>query len=389
MTDTTSGAAVPQYGPADQIPEEFLLSPEQRDFATTLGAYLERHYGHDELRRALDEGAAGERERWQAMAGELALSAALVPADSGGLGFGALEAMVIAQELGRVLYRGPWLASCVLAGTALAAAGGTDAAAVLGAIASGEATACLADDEVMTRSPNAEAPVAQPTGEGGYVVRGRARFVLDGATAGNVLVVAGDDDGGSLYLVAERDRLGLETLETLDLTRPMTAITFDEVPATRIGPPGAAAAVRRSVHLLAGLASAAEGLGGMERCLDMATEYAKTRIQYGRVIGSYQAIKHKLADLLVLVEITRTAVQHAAWSVAAGDPDAALAVHAAQVQASTSYLRLTADNIQVHGGIGFTFDHDAHLYFRRAKSLQLLFGSPDFHRDRVADLVGI
>jgi alkylation response protein AidB-like acyl-CoA dehydrogenase len=107
------------------------------------------------------------------------------------------------------------------------------------------------------------------------------------------------------------------------------------------------------------------------------------------VIGSYQAIKHKLADLLVLVEITRTAVQHAAWSVAAGDPDAALAVHAAQVQASTSYLRLTADNIQVHGGIGFTFDHDAHLYFRRAKSLQLLFGSPDFHRDRVADLVGI
>jgi alkylation response protein AidB-like acyl-CoA dehydrogenase len=389
MTDTTSGAAVAQNGPADQIPEEFLLSPEQRDFAATLGAYLERHYGHDELRRALDEGAAGERERWQAMAGELALPAALVPADSGGLGFGALEAMVIAQELGRVLYRGPWLATCVLAGTALAAAGGPDAAAVLGTIASGEATACLADDEVMTRGRNAEAPVAQPAGEGGYVVSGRARFVLDGATAGNVLVVAGDDDGGSLYLVGERGRLGLETLETLDLIRPMTAITFDAVPATRIGPPGAAAAVRHSVHLLAGLASAAEGLGGMERCLDMATEYAKTRIQYGRVIGSYQAIKHKLADLLVLVEITRTAVQHAAWSVAAGDPDAALAVHVAQVQASTSYLRLTADNIQVHGGIGFTFDHDAHLYFRRAKSMQLLFGSPDFHRDRVADIVGI
>ncbi len=389
MTDTTSGAAVAQYGPADQIPEEYLLSPEQRDFAATLGSYLERHYGHDELRRALDEGGAGDRERWQTMAGELALPAALVPADSGGLGFGALEAMVIAQELGRVLYRGPWLATSVLAGTALSAAGGTDAAAVLGAIASGEATACLADDEVTTRSRNAEAPVAQPAGKGGHVVRGRARFVLDGATAGNVLVVAGDDDGGSLYLVSERGQLGLETLETLDLTRPMTAITFDAAPATRIGPPGAAAAVRQSVHLLAGLASAAEGLGGMERCLDMATEYAKTRIQYGRVIGSYQAIKHKLADLLVLVEITRTAVQHAAWSVAAGDPAAALTVHTAQVQASSSYLRLTADNIQIHGGIGFTFDHDAHLYFRRAKSMQLLFGSPDFHRDRVADIVGI
>jgi alkylation response protein AidB-like acyl-CoA dehydrogenase len=389
MTDATPSAAVAQSGPADQIPEQFLLSPEQRDFAATLGAYLERHYGHDELRRALDEGATGEQERWQLMASELGLPAALVPADSGGLGFGALEAMVIAQELGRVLYQGPWLASCVLAGTALAAAGGPEASAVLGAIASGQATACLADDEVMTRRRDAQAPVVQATGEGGYVVRGRARFVLDGVTADHVLVVGQDDDGGSLYRVSERGPLGLETLETLDLTRPITAITFDAAPATRIGPPGAAAAVRQAVHLLAGLVSAAEGLGGMERCLDMATEYAKTRIQYGRVIGSYQAIKHKLADLLVLVEITRTAVQHAAWSIAAGDPDAALAVHAAQVQAGSGYLRLTAENIQVHGGIGFTFDHDAHLYFRRAKSMQLLFGSPDFHRDEIADLVGI
>jgi alkylation response protein AidB-like acyl-CoA dehydrogenase len=389
MTDTTSAAAVTQHGPADQLPEEYVLSPEQRDFAATLRAYLEQHYGHDELRRVLDEGPAGEPERWQALAGELALPAALVPAEAGGLGFGPLEAMVIAQEFGRVLYRGAWLATCVLAGTALAAAGGQDATAVLGAIASGAATACLADDEVMTRSGDAEAPAARPAGEEGYVISGRARFVLDGTTADHVLVVADDDDGGSLYLAGDRGQLGLETLETLDLTRPVTAITFDAVPATRIGPAGAAVAVRQAVHAMAGLVSAAEGLGGMERCLEMATEYAKTRIQYGRVIGSYQAVKHKLADLLVLVEFTRTAVQHAAWSVAAGDPDAALAVHAAQVQAGTSYLRVTADNIQVHGGIGFTFDHDAHLYFRRAKSMQLLFGSPDFHRDRVADLVGI
>jgi alkylation response protein AidB-like acyl-CoA dehydrogenase len=389
MTDTTSPAAVARSGPEGQIPEQFLLSSEQRDFAATLRAYLERHYGHDEMRRVLDEGAASDRERWRLMAGELAMPGALVPVDSGGLGFGALEAMVIAQELGRVLYRGPWLASCVLAGTALAAAGGPDASAVLGLIASGQATACLADDEVMSRRREGDGPVAQAAGQGGHVVRGRARFVLDGASADHLLVIAEDDDGGSLYRVGERNRLGLETLETLDLTRPITAITFDAAPATRIGPPGAAAAVRTAVHLLAGLVSSAEGLGGMERCLDMATEYAKTRIQYGRVIGSYQAIKHKLADLLVLVEISRTAVQQAAWSIAAGDPDAALAVHAAQVQAGSSYLRVTADNIQVHGGIGFTFDHDAHLYFRRAKSMQLLFGSPDFHLDRIADLVGI
>jgi alkylation response protein AidB-like acyl-CoA dehydrogenase len=127
----------------------------------------------------------------------------------------------------------------------------------------------------------------------------------------------------------------------------------------------------------------------MERCLAMANDYAKVRIQYGRVIGSYQAIKHRLADLLAKVEITQTAVLHAAWMVAAGDLDAALAVHTAKVQASSSYLQLTADNIQIHGGIGFTYDHDAHLYFRRAKSMQLLFGSPDFHRGRIADLVGI
>ena len=118
--------------------------------------------------------------------------------------------------------------------------------------------------------------------------------------------------GGSLYRV-DRDHIGVESLETLDLTRPMAAMTFDAAPATRVGPGGTAAAVREAAGLLAGLVAAADSLGGMERCLDMANEYAKTRIQYGRVIGSYQAIKHKLADLLAMVEITRTAVQHAAW----------------------------------------------------------------------------
>jgi alkylation response protein AidB-like acyl-CoA dehydrogenase len=388
MTDIAAPAAGAQPGPADQLPELFILSPEQRDFATTLKGYLEQQYGHDELRLALDEDDASTRSRWQRLASNLALPAALVPADHDGLGFGAIEAMVIARELGRALHRSPWLASCVLAGTALTAAGGADTAALLSAIASGQATACLADDELMSKRGDADAVVAEAADDGTYVLRGRARFVLDGAAADYVLVMAQDADGGSLYQ-ADRAGVGVTALETLDLTRPMAALAFDSVPATRIGPAGAGPAVRAGVDLMAGLAAAAESLGGMERCLDMATDYAKVRIQYGRIIGSYQAIKHKLADLLVLVEISQTAVLHAAWLVAADDPDAALSVHAAQAHASTSYLRVTADNIQVHGGIGFTFDHDAHLYFRRAKSMQELFGSPDFHRDRIADLVGI
>jgi alkylation response protein AidB-like acyl-CoA dehydrogenase len=388
MTDIAAPAAGAQPGPGHQLPELFILSPEQRDFASTLKGYLEQRYGHDELRLALDEDEAATRSRWQRLGSDLALPAALVPADHDGLGFGAIEAMVIAQELGRALHRGPWLGSCVLAGTALTTAGGPAAAALLAAIASGHATACLADDELMSKRDGADAVVAEAADDGTYVLRGRARFVLDGAAADHVLVVAQDADGGSLYQ-ADRSGVGVTALETLDLTRPMATLEFDAVAATRIGPAGAGPAVRAAVDLMAGLAAAAESLGGMERCLDMATEYAKVRIQYGRIIGSYQAVKHKLADLLVLVEITRTAVLHAAWLVAAADPDAALAVHAAQAQASASYVRVTADNIQVHGGIGFTFDHDAHLYFRRAKSMQELFGSPDFHRDRIADLVGI
>lgn len=388
MTDIAAPGAGAQAGATQELPELFVFSPEQHDFAATLKAYLGRHYGHDELRLALEEDEPANQARWRRLASELGLPATLVPADSGGLGFGAIEAMVIAQELGRVLYRGPWLASCGLAGTALAVAGGAEAVGMLSDIAAGQATACLADDELMTSSRGAEAPVAQVTGDGTHVVRGRARFVLDGAVADHVLVVAQDDTGGSLYRV-DRDHIGVESLETLDLTRPMAAMTFEAAPATRVGPGGTAAAVREAAGLLAGLVAAADSLGGMERCLNMANEYAKTRIQYGRVIGSYQAIKHRLADLLAMVEITQTAVQYAAWMVAAGDPDAPLAVHAAKVQASTSYLRLTGDNIQIHGGIGFTYDHDAHLYFRRAKSMQLLFGSPDFHRDRIADLVGI
>src|ERR1700722_16133308 len=131
MTDAAAPGAGARPGATRELPELFVLSPEQRDLAGTLKTYLARHYDHDELRQALAEDESANQARWRRLSGELGLSAALVPADSGGLGFGAIEAMVIAQELGRVLYRGPWLASCVLAGTALAAAGGTEAAGLL------------------------------------------------------------------------------------------------------------------------------------------------------------------------------------------------------------------------------------------------------------------
>jgi alkylation response protein AidB-like acyl-CoA dehydrogenase len=386
---TRSPAAREQGGPAEGEPQEFLLSPEQREFGTTLRAYLQERFGHEELRRSLEADSARDEEAWRLIAVDLALPAALVPAEYGGLGFGALEAMVIAQEMGRVLYRSPWLATCVLAATAVLAAGGSEAPAPLSDIASGRSTAALADDALVTTRARAAAPAALPAANGGHVLNGSARFVLDGATAEHLFVLAHDDAGGSLYRIEGRDRVSTESLETLDLTRPVAALTFNAAPATRIGDPGAAPLIRQTVGAVAGLASAAEALGGMERCLDMGAQYAKTRFQFGRPIGSFQAVKHKLADLLVRVEFTRTAVQHAAWSVATSAPDAALAVHAAQAQASDSYLSLTADNIQVHGGIGFTYDHDAHLYFRRAKGMHLMFGSPAFHRERIADLVGI
>ena len=366
---------------------EFILSPEQEELRTTLRRYLQKSFGRDERRKVIEMPGSFDRAAWTSISREIGLAAIVLPESVGGGGGTALELAVIAEEFGRALYCSPWFGSCVLALPALTAVADETAAELITAIAAGDATATLVDDELL--SPDLENRVSA-TGSGSEVtLNGTAGFVVDGTVADRLLVIAEDSDGGSLYLVSDRTGVTAGGLTTLDLTRHLAAVTFAHTPARRIGAPGGAAEVRKQVEVSAGLATVAESLGGMQFCLEQVTEYVTMRFQFGRAIGSFQAVKHKIANMLVQVEISRTAVQHAAW-ICATDPDeAALALHLAQAQVGDSYLAVTADNIQAHGGIGFTYDHDAHLYFRRAKAAQLMFGSPDYHRDRLADLVGM
>jgi alkylation response protein AidB-like acyl-CoA dehydrogenase len=389
MSTITPTAVTPDGG------SEFIFSPEQDDLRATLRRYLAQHFSRDELRRVIDLPAGYDPAAWTEVTTELGLPGIVVPESLGGGGGGAIELAVIAEELGRALYCSPWFGSCVLAITALAASGeGVDAsgraADLISALAAGETTATVVADELIEPTSRGQVVAGASTrGSASATIDGAARFVVDGGAAEHLIVLADDEHGGSAYLIEDQSGVEAVPLTTLDLTRRLAEVRFSSANGYRLGEPGTAAGIRDQMAVTAGLASAAECLGGMQFCVDQASGYVKTRFQFGRPIGGFQAVKHKIANMLVHLEICRTAVQHAAWACAGGGPDAALAVHLAEAQLGDSYLAVTAENIQTHGGIGFTYDHDAHLYYRRAKSAQLMFGSPAYHRDRVADLVGI
>jgi alkylation response protein AidB-like acyl-CoA dehydrogenase len=223
----------------------------------------------------------------------------------------------------------------------------------------------------------------------GFHINGDAAMVLDGHTADVILLAARTEAGLSLF-ETESTAPGLhrERLASLDRTRRIAKLRFDDVPASLIGTDGGAAAGLARTSDLALVALGAEQVGAAQRCLDMAVDYAKNRIQFGRAIGSFQAVKHRCADMLVAVEGARSAAMHAAE--VADTPDSAelsIAATVTKMASSEAFLLAALDNMRVHGGIGFTWEHDAHLYVRRAKASQLMFGSPDTHAQRLADLI--
>jgi alkylation response protein AidB-like acyl-CoA dehydrogenase len=214
--------------------------------------------------------------------------------------------------------------------------------------------------------------------------------VIDGGTAQLILVVARTDDGLSLFAVdAAASGLTKAGLPTFDQTRKQARLSFEGTPARLVGAAGEGEAVLAKTLQLAAVALSAESVGGAQRCQDMAVEYAKTRIQFGRQIGSFQAIKHKCSDMLVEVESARSAAYGAASAAAEDSDDLPGASSLAKAYCTDAFFHTAAESIQIHGGIGFTWEHDAHLYFKRAKSSQLLLGDPSYHRELVAQLLEI
>ncbi len=356
-----------------------IFTDEQRQLGAEVRRFLRDSSPTAEVRRLMETESGYDPRVWATMAGQLGLQGLAIPERFGGAGCGAAELVVTLEEMGRALLCAPYLGSAVLAARAVLAVGAEE---FLPGIADGTtvATVALAEDD-RGWSVDGLRTVAVPDRDT-WVLTGHKTYVLDGHTADLLLVVAAEESGPSLFAVAA-DAPGLirRPLQTIDLTRKQAALSLDGVPARRLGPARAAmeSALRSAI-----IALAAEQVGGAQRCLDMSVEYAKLRVQFGRPIGSFQAIKHRCADMLLSIERARSAVYHAAQAADQEADELLTVASLAKALCSEVYLQVAADTIQIHGGIGFTWEHDAHLYFRRAQSTQAMFGSPDYHRELVA-----
>lgn len=375
------------------------FSEEQEALRESARSFLAENSSSEKIRKAMESDVGYDADVWRRIGAELGWSAVVIPEEYGGLGLGPIELVALMEEMGAALLCSPFLSSVCLAGGAILA-GGTDAQKeeLLPGIASGETTATVAYTESNGRwdADGIEA-IARPDGND-FVLSGTKTFVPDGASA-TMLVVAArregtvGEDGVSLFVMpADGNGVERRALPTVDQTRHQAEITLKDVrvPAdSLLGAEGEGWPILSSALDGALVGLAAEQLGGAQRCLDMTVAYAKERVQFGRPIGSFQAIKHKCADMLVLIESARSAVYYAAAAQAEGDPELPTLASLAKAYCSDAYFRCAADSIQIHGGVGFTWEYDVHLYFKRAKSSETFLGDAPFHRERIARQIGL
>lgn len=371
---------------------DFAFAEEHEELRRTVRRFLEATSDEQAVRRTMATESGYDEELWRQMAGQLGLQGLAVPADLGGAGLGAVELGVVMEEMGRVLLCAPYLSTAVVAvSTLLEGADEPARRELLPRIAAGEAIVTLAAVEQGSRWNPAAVETRAENAGGLWRLDGTKMHVLDGHVADNLLVVAQTSEGLGLFNVSSQ-AVGLrrELLPTLDLTRKLARVELSQTPATRIDAGGNLHEALERVEALAIAALAAEQVGGAQRCLEMSVEHAKTRLQFGRPIGSFQAIKHRCADMLVEVELARSAAYHALFTAAgASEDDLLAAAHMARSYCSEAYFHVAAETIQVHGGMGFTWEHPAHLYFKRARSSAVLFGDPVQHRERLAERIGI
>jgi alkylation response protein AidB-like acyl-CoA dehydrogenase len=371
------------------------VAEEQEELRASVRRFLADRAPITAVRELMETTDGLDAGVWRQAGEQLGLQGIAIPEEYGGAGFSFAEQAIVLEELGAALYGGPYLASAVLAAAALLASPDEDARKTyLPGIASGDTIATLAfTEEDGSWEPDAirlTANAAQDDSANGWQLDGRKSFVLDGHTANLILVVARTGDALSLFAVpAEASGLTRTALPTLDQTRKLARLDFAAVPAMLIGSVGDGRAVLSRALDVAAIAQAAEQLGGAQRALDMAVEYAKVRHQFGRPIGSFQAIKHRCADLLLEVESLRSAVQYAAAAVAEDSAEVPVVAALVKAYASDVYFHVAAENIQIHGGIGFTWEHDAHLYFKRAKASELFLGDASYHREHLASRIGL
>ena len=371
----------------------FAPTDEQRQLQELVRKFCEAKSPIAEVRRLMDTEDGFDAAVWSQLVGELGVQSVAIPEAYGGAGYTMVELCLIAEEMGRALMCAPFLSSIVLAANAILA-GGTEEQreSLIPGIASGEVRAALAFAE-QTDAWEPDAAATEATADGaGYQLHGTKTLVVDGHTA-HLIVVSAHMPGSaeiSLFTVDAVDAEGLKrtALPTLDQTRKLAELDFDGTPARLLGRQGDGwAALQRTLQLAAVWLSA-EQVGGAAHCLDASVEYAKVRSQFGRPIGSFQAIKHRCADMLLAVESARSAAYYA-MAAAVADAELPMASSLAYAQCSQVFSRAASDMIQIHGGVGFTWEHEAHLYLKRAKASEALLGGIRYHQDVVADSMNL
>jgi alkylation response protein AidB-like acyl-CoA dehydrogenase len=359
----------------------FDFSPEQKQLKDEARRLLARECTPQKIRAVLDDPlATHDGALWKTVAGQ-GWTASAIPESYGGLGLGYLELCCIAEELGRALAPIPFASTVYFFSETLLRAG-SDAQKrhYLSRVASGEMIGCFASAE----APGPVTPASIAAEVKSDRLTGRKRPVTDGGIADEAVVLAKEGGVLSLFLVdLKGPGVARVDLETIDPTRNAAELVFDGAPIERLGAAGEGLALMAQIFDRAAILIAFEQVGGADRCLEMARDYARGRYAFGRPIGSYQAIKHKLADVYIKTVLARSNAYYGAWALNAGAPELPIAAAGARIAACDAYWLASKENIQTHGGMGYTWEADCHLYYRRARQLALVAGAPLFWKERL------
>jgi len=377
---------------------DFAFTAEQRELREMARAFLAERSDSQQVRAAMESALGFDPQTWKRIGAELGWPAAAIPESYGGAGMGAVELCALMEPMGEALLCAPFFASACLAASALLACGSeAQKRAHLPGIASGECIAALGFSSDSGRW-DADAVQLRFRQDGGDAILSGALRCVDGHCADLLLLAARADgsrsaEGISLFAVpADAKGIARERLPTMDATRCLAALRLDEVrvPASaRLGEAGFAWPGLECALQRAAVALAAEQVGGAARCLQLAVAHARQRVQFGKPIGAFQALKHKMADMMVQVETARSATYYAAC--VADDDAAALPAASAMAKAAASdaYTFCAGQALQIFGGVGFTWEYDLHLYFKRARSSAVLLGDSAWHRERLAQCIGL
>jgi alkylation response protein AidB-like acyl-CoA dehydrogenase len=369
---------------------QFSFTAEQEEFRSVLRRFLEDKSPPTVVRRLMETETGWDRASWRDLNQQLGLSAVHIPEEYGGQGFSFVELGIVLEEMGRALLCAPFFASTVLAATAIMNAG-TEAQkrALLPPIADADCIATLAFTEPNGRWDTSGVETTATPAGGSFRLDGVKSFVLDGHSADLIVVLArrpgsNADDGLSIFTVrGDAPGLTRRALKVVDPTRKQARLEFHSVEGELLGEEGSGAGPFAKTMTQAAVCLANEMVGGAERLRQSALDYANLRVQFGRSIASFQSMKHKQADMLVDVELAKSAAYYAAAAAAADDPELPAVASLAKACAADAYMQTAIHTIQIHGGIGFTWDNDTHLWFKRAKSSEVFLGDPTWHREQM------